>query len=106
MLESQLLDEITSRLVNGVHPLAIYLFGSAVDSKSYDPSRSDIDLLLIQETTLPYRQRYAQARSCLRKMKIPFDVLVYTPKEIQFLMKDNMSVVSQALSKGVKVYGE
>ena len=106
MLDQQLLDEIKLKLINGVHPSAIYLFGSAVNSNVYDASRSDVDLLLVQETPLPYRQRYARARACLRKMKIPFDVLVYTPEEVEVMKKDRSSVVSEALMKGIKIYGD
>jgi len=44
-------------------------------------SHSDIDLLIIQESTLPRPQRYAQVRRLFWGMGMLMDILLYTPEE-------------------------
>lgn len=103
-MDKKLIERIKNLLVDGLGPEAIYLFGSAADNSRYDPQKSDIDLLLIRRTSLPFRKRYAEARSCLRDLAYPFDILSYTPGEFDALKDDVYSVVHNAVKNGIKIY--
>ncbi len=77
--DEQTLQTIVTRIADAIHPQKIILFGSwARDERG---PHSDIDLLIIHETTLPRPQRYAQVRRLFWGMGIPMDILVYTPEE-------------------------
>ena len=79
VLDDKLLETITTRIAEAIHPQQIILFGSwARDERG---PHSDIDLLIIQESDLPRPQRYAQVRRLFWGMGIPMDILVYTPEE-------------------------
>ena len=77
--DEELLETITARIAEAIQPQKIILFGSWARGER-DP-HSDIDLLIIQESTLPRPQRYAQVRRLFWGMAIPMDILVYTPEE-------------------------
>ena len=48
---------------------------------------SDIDLVVVEETSLPFFQRLHQARKLLRP-QVAMDVIVYTPDEFENMRKD------------------
>jgi predicted nucleotidyltransferase len=75
----ELLQTIVSRIAEAIRPQRIILFGSWARDE-YGP-HSDVDLLVIQESDLPRPQRYAQVRRLFWGMKLPMDILVYTPEE-------------------------
>ena len=77
--DEELLQTIATRIVEAIHPQKIILFGSW--AREERGSHSDIDLLIIQESTLPRPQRYAQVRRLFWGMGLPMDILVYTPEE-------------------------
>jgi predicted nucleotidyltransferase len=77
--DEELLQTITTRIAEAIHPQKIILFGSW--ARGERSPHSDIDLLIIQESTLPRPQRYAQVRRLFWGMGIPMDILVYTPEE-------------------------
>ena len=77
--EEELLQIITTRIAEAIHPQRIILFGSW--ARGERGPHSDIDLLIIQESTLPRPQRYAQVRRLFWGMGLPMDILVYTPEE-------------------------
>jgi predicted nucleotidyltransferase len=77
--DEELLQIITTRIAEAIHPQKIILFGSW--ARGERGPHSDIDLLIIQESTLPRPQRYAQVRRLFGGMGIPMDILVYTPEE-------------------------
>ena len=77
--DEELLETITARIAEAIQPQKIILFGSW--ARGERSPHSDIDLLIIQESTLPRPQRYAQVRRLFWGMGIPMDILVYTPEE-------------------------
>ncbi len=64
---------------------AAYLFGSFVTHTSR--TWSDIDILIIQESELPFIER-PRIFADLLELGIPVDILVYTPNEIKQMEKD------------------
>ena len=64
LLASKVLDQIVKRLVKGLRPDRIYLFGS--QARGQATKSSDFDLLVVvPESTLPRHQREAQSYDLL-----------------------------------------
>jgi predicted nucleotidyltransferase len=62
--QRELLDEVVNRLVRGLHPERIYLFGSQARSQAGEGS--DIDLLVVvPDSDLPRHQREARSYDLL-----------------------------------------
>src|SRR5262245_36375279 len=79
-LPSTLREEITKRLVQGLHPEQIILFGSHAYGQPSEAS--DIDLLVIvADSHEPRHRRARQAYTCLRGLIAPTEVLVLTRRE-------------------------
>ena len=78
-VNEELLQTITTRITEAIRPQKIILFGFW--ARGERDSHSDIDLLIIQESSLPRPQRYAQVRRLFWGMGLPMDILVYTPEE-------------------------
>ena len=84
MSETQtILDKIIRILAQEYQPDQIILFGSQVEGQA--GQNSDIDLLIIKESTATPYQRAVQVRRLLRDPKrlVPLDFLVVTPNELQ-----------------------
>lgn len=79
MRDEDPLQIIVARIVEAINPQRIILFGSW--ARGQRGLHSDIDLLIIQESTLPRPQRYAQVRRLFWGIGRPLDILVYTPEE-------------------------
>ena len=75
----ELLETIAASITEAIQPQKIVIFGSW--ARGERSPHSDIDLLIIQESTLPRPQRYAQVRRFFRGMGIPMDILVHTPEK-------------------------
>ena len=80
-IPSALLEEITRRLVQGLHPEQIILFGSHAYGQPSEAS--DIDLLIIVSASdEPRHRRARQAYKCLRGLTAPTEVIVLTRHEV------------------------
>jgi len=78
------------------------LFGSS--ARGDRCRRSDIDLIVIQETTKRFLDRYEGilADVYLALPGYEIDLLIYTPEEMQFMAE--RPFIQRALSEGVVVY--
>lgn len=78
------------------------LFGSF--ARGDQTFHSDIDLILIQETSLPFLQRYepilAELNQAVQGHAV--EVLIYTPQELQEIQ--HRPFVRQALVEGIVLY--
>ena len=79
MQDAEIIQTIVSRITEAIHPQKIILFGSWAHGER--GPHSDIDILVIQESSQPRPQRYAQVRRLFWGMGLPMDILVYTPEE-------------------------
>ena len=79
MQDVEIIQTIVSRITEAIHPQKIILFGSW--ARGERGPHSDIDILVIQESSQPRPQRYAQVRRLFWGMGLPMDILVYTPEE-------------------------
>ena len=72
------LEAIVHRLVTGLHPHKIVLFGSYVYGTP--TADSDVDLLVIVDTQARPVDRYLRVSRLLRPRPFPLDLLVNTPE--------------------------
>jgi len=79
MSDEETLRVIVNRIAEAFDPQKIILFGSW--ARGEGSPHSDIDLLIIKESTLPRPLRYGQVRRLFWGMGLPMDILVYTPEE-------------------------
>ncbi|MBI1884262.1 MAG: nucleotidyltransferase domain-containing protein [Chlamydiae bacterium] len=82
-------------------PERIVLFGSAVSGKI--GPYSDIDLVVVKETSLPYFKRVQQLVDLLN-YDVDIDFLVYTPREFSQALKQNRFFREEIIKKGKVLY--
>lgn len=97
------IDIAVNNIVEKLSPKAVILFGSA--SKGTANDDSDIDLLVIMETSLNKTDRFVQVRGAIGRIGMPIDVLVYTPDEFASESVKKNSIVREILDTGRIVYG-
>ena len=103
LLASGILDQIVKRLVEGLQPERIYLFGSQARGEAAEDS--DIDLLVIlPESDLPRHQREARSYDLLWRLTAPVDVLVFTKEEFNRTSQVRTSLASNVKSNGEVIY--
>ena len=99
---AELLQSIVQRIVTGLHPQKILLFGSyAYGLPSPD---SDLDILVIMQTTERPAERILAISRLLRPRPFPMDILVRTPDEIAEAVKQNDPFIQEILSRGKVLY--
>ncbi len=97
-----LFTDIRRRIVKGLDPQSIYIFGSY--ARGDETENSDIDILVEKQTDLDMAKRTSLARRQLNGFDGSIDILVYTPDELRERMKDRYSVVHRAVNEGIKIY--
>ncbi len=97
------IQEIKNRIVSGVHPEKIILFGSyAYGTTTKD---NDLDLLVIMTTDEPMHKRVLRIRKLLRDFRIPKDVIVYTLEEVEKWKDASVAFITSILRTGKVIYG-
>ena len=97
----QALEQILPTLISHYQPEKVILFGSMA---SGDVSEwSDIDLLIVKETTLPFLQRLKQV-ALLCQVPVSVDYLVYTPDELRQMLTSGNPFIIEVLAKGKLLY--
>jgi len=103
-LSIKLLDEITKRLAESIHPERIYLFGSYAAGKADDDS--DIDLLaVVPDTGRSTREIAIEGRSSLRDFLVSFDLIVCTKSQFDRYVDVKNTIMNEVLCDGKLVYG-
>jgi len=104
MITSKQINEVVEKIVINVNPEKIYLFGSyANGTPTVD---SDLDLLVIKDTDTPIYKRNTEIKKYLRGIKIPLDLFVYTPSEVNQFKDSKTAFVNQIIEEGKLVYGK
>jgi len=96
--DEELLQTITNRIAEAINPQKIILFGSW--ARGEGGPHSDVDLLIIQESTLPRPQRYAQVRRLFWGMGIPMDILVYARRSSPDISRSPAVSPTRSLARG------
>ncbi len=100
--QGRIFNEELPRLIEAAVSLGvkkIILFGSMV--RDNPRLTSDIDLLILWETPLPFLERTVEMYRKLQP-RVPTDLLIYTPEEMKTMGSN--SLVKQALSEGKVLY--
>jgi len=101
----QLLNQELARyldlLIKHDEPERIIVFGSLATGDIHP--WSDIDLVIIKQTILPFIQRLHEVRRLLHP-RVGTDILVYTPEEFERLSKRRLFLREEILDKGIVVY--
>ncbi len=100
LLESEL-NRWLPLLIAHEQPDKIILFGSYCAGQVGE--WSDLDLVIIKETTAPFLDRTRQVLELL-KPQVGVDVLVYTPKEFEQLSQERAFVRQEIVAKGRIIY--
>lgn len=102
-ITEDIIQEIKSRIVSGVHPEKIILFGSyAYGILTKD---SDLDLLIILLTDEPMHRRVTKIRKLLQDIRIPKDIIVYTPQEVEKWKNASAAFITSIMKNGKVIYG-
>ena len=73
------IEELVRRIGQKFHTERIVLFGSYASGQATEDS--DVDLLVVAETSLPPHERYAAVRRLAADFPASFDIIVKTPDE-------------------------
>ena len=104
LLDDNLLETATQRLVAEFQPEQIWLFGShAWGTPTKD---SDVDfMVVVRESDEPSTRRSQRAHRCLRELGLPKDVIVPTRAQVDRYKHLRASLFHQVLTHGRKLYG-
>jgi len=98
------MNPVVKNIINQLKPYnpeKIILFGSYAHGRPNQDS--DIDLLVIKKTPLPFLERQKQVHLLLRTTTA-VDVFVLTPEEFKKAEQDNL-LIKEAVETGKIVYG-
>jgi uncharacterized protein len=104
LLSSELLDEIVDRLVKGLQPEKIILFGSHAYGEPTPDSDIDI-LIIVSDSDQPRHRRASHAYGALRDLTAPTELIVLTRQEVEEKVNVRSSLVSRAINQGKVLYG-
>ena len=79
MVTMSQIEELGRRIGRSFRARKVVLFGSYAQGVATEDS--DVDLLVVAETSLPPRQRYPAVRRLLADYPAAFDIIVKTPDE-------------------------
>jgi predicted nucleotidyltransferase len=102
MDEGKLLERIVQRIVLAAQPDKIILFGSRARGDARPDS--DIDILVIQDSTEPGNRRDAALYLALAGLNAPVDVITYTPEEVSDWSSVPQAFITTAVREGKVVY--
>ncbi|OGU15761.1 MAG: hypothetical protein A2X61_02410 [Ignavibacteria bacterium GWB2_35_12] len=102
IINQEKITEVINRIVLGFNPDKIILFGSYATGKPTE--NSDLDFLIIKNSELTRPERAKELRKLLYGMKVPMDLLVYTPSEIEESINTKYSFVNEVFKTGKTVY--
>ncbi len=93
---------LVKRIVEEIEPLRIIIFGSAARDESGPDS--DVDILVVMPEGVHRRRTAQRLYRNIRDARIPFDILVATPGDLE-KYKDNIGLIYHtALREGKEVY--
>ena len=98
----QEIKNITERIIEEEKPEKIILFGSYATSMT--TKDSDVDLFIVKKTTESSRERRLNLRRKLFGIKVPMDILIYTPSEVQIRLDLNDLFIKDIVNNGKLLY--
>ena len=104
ILDKNLLETVTQRLVAEFQPEQVWLYGSHAWGDPHDNSDVDLFVVVRDSDETPIR-RAQRAHRCLRGLRMPKDVLVETRQEIDRVKGLPTSLENAILNRGRRLYG-
>ncbi|MFA6401873.1 MAG: nucleotidyltransferase domain-containing protein [Salinivirgaceae bacterium] len=102
MISEKTILNIVYRIAINVNPDKIFLFGSYASGQANEDS--DVDLLIIKETSEPKFKRSIEIQRLLIGSKLPVDIVVYTKDEFEKEKGKRFSFVSSAIQGAKLMY--
>ena len=96
------IQQIATDIAESLHPLQVLLFGSYAEGTATD--ESDLDLLIVMQSSEPRYKRTASVRKLFWPPKAPMDILVYTPEEVEKWNGVPNHVLTNAYKTGKVLY--
>lgn len=96
------MKEAVRKIVSEFNPEKIILFGSYAYGKP--TADSDVDLMVVMETTERPHKRAVALRKILKNLGIPKDIIVKTPDEFERFRDIVGTIVYPAAHKGRVLY--
>jgi uncharacterized protein len=103
MIETRQINDIVKRIAINYKPEKIILFGSYARGNYNEDS--DLDFILIKDTTAPKHKRGLEVRRLFYGLSIPMDFKIYTTIEFTNELSNQYSFLSSAI-KGSKILYE
>ena len=103
MIDKKQINDIVNRIAANYNPDKIILFGSYAHGDYSD--NSDLDLILIKDTSLPKHKRGLEVRRLFYRLPVPMDFKIYTTAEFNDELSNQYSFLNSAI-KGSKVLYE
>lgn len=100
------INTIVERIAKEYKPEKIILFGSAARGE-VGPD-SDVDLFIVKDDKKPRHRRSVDVREALREAAytFPLDILVYTPKELEYRLWLGDFFVKRVMKEGKVLYAK
>jgi predicted nucleotidyltransferase len=100
----ELIQDILEKLLTGYAPQKVILFGSYAHGNPRPDS--DIDLLIIKETSERFIDRWVTVRRILSdpERTIPLETLVLTPQEVSRRLAIRDQFLAEIIEKGEVLY--
>lgn len=100
------IEAVVERIAKEYQPEKIILFGSAARGEM--GTDSDVDLFVVKDDGRPRHQRSVDVRKILRDTAytFPLDVLVYTPKELEYRLWLGDFFVKRVIKEGRILYAK
>ncbi len=96
------IDRMVKRIVKRFHPESVILFGSrALGRSGVD---SDVDLLVVMEIEGSKRAKQIEVGVALHDIRVPKDVIVVRPEEIERRRNIPGTLIRTALREGKVLY--
>ena len=77
----EIINRIRDAAVKLMNPERVILFGSA--ARDRPAPDGDLDILIVQETDVPFAKRAVELRLALADLRVPMDIFVLTPDEFE-----------------------
>ncbi len=96
------LEEIRERVISAYEPDRIILFGSRAAGTNTD--ESDYDLLILKDTHARSIDRRIEVETILQDRAVPLDIMVYTPREMNYLYSIGSPFIEEVVETGRVLY--
>ena len=105
MIPKEKIQEVTNRLVETYHPIAIYLFGSYAWGEPNKDSDIDIMVVVGDDVNLTWSS-FKKGKWAIRDMRITNDILVENKSVFKERAAHSSNLEHLIAQKGIKLYAK